>query len=122
MIPIVKIEGIKLHENGYERDNQYWSAISLIEHSKGYGVFDLPLAGINLNTEAWSQQSDIDWFIFHAKRVEEVDLKHPIILDDMGVICDGWHRVVKAILKGHKTIKAIRLESMPAPDKQLKTE
>ena len=32
-----------------------------------------------------------------------------------GTICDGWHRVVKTILKGETTIKAIRIEEMPDP-------
>lgn len=44
--------------------------------------------------------------------------KLPIILDDLGYITDGWHRVAKAILEGKETIKAVRIQNMPAPDGQ----
>jgi len=50
---------------------------------------------------------------YHIDRVNKADFKHPILIDNQGCICDGWHRVMKAIMLGHTTIKAIRLLDMP---------
>ena len=47
------------------------------------------------------------------KRTNNADLKYPIILTDKGVICDGWHRLCKAVYQGDEYIKAIRIEKMP---------
>ena len=60
---------------------------------------------------------NLSQFIFQCKRVQDCSLNYPIILDDCGQIADGYHRLCKAILEGRETIKAIRLEEMPAPDR-----
>lgn len=115
-IPKVKIEKLDLIENNYiNNGGRKWSALKLIEHSKQFETFDLPLIGVDLSSYPWNIQS-IDDFCYHVKRVMNTDLKHPILLDDYGRICDGFHRVSKAILLGKTHIKAIRLESMPEPD------
>ena len=114
--PIVLIEKMELIENNYVTNGKKWSTLKLIEYSKNFEPFDLPLAGINLGTPAWGIEN-MDDFIFHVKRLEEVNVIHPILLDDIGQICDGWHRIIKAILSGNTTIKAIRLNTMPDPDK-----
>lgn len=106
-----------MDENNYVDGNHEWNCLKLIEHSKQFPVFELPLAGIDISRIPWSEQMCIDSFIYHAKRIENTSLKHPIILDDTGCVADGWHRICKAILKGDTTIKAIRLETMPKPDK-----
>jgi len=114
--PVVPVDGIELHENEFDDGNARWSTLKLIQHSKKFPFFDMPLAGINLSGGAWGETMSFDDFIHHCNRVENTDLKHPIILDDQGIICDGWHRVCKAILEGRNTIKATRLNSMPKPD------
>ena len=43
-------------------------------------------------------------------------VKYPIILDDLGQVADGNHRIAHAILDGKKSILAYRLINMPAPD------
>lgn len=53
-------------------------------------------------------------FASHMKQVNEADLQYPVILSPCGVIIDGRHRLVKAIVEGRKTIKFKRLEEMPA--------
>lgn len=86
----------------------------LIEISKDLPVFDIPLAGIDLSRMPWTI-NDIKDFCHHYKRVSEADSKYPIILDSTGYICDGWHRLTKAILNGDSHIKAVRLTTMPEP-------
>lgn len=39
-------------------------------------------------------------------RIRDADLSYPIFLTGKGQIIDGYHRVLKAIQKGEKTIKA----------------
>ena len=52
----------------------------------------------------------------HARRAFETDLRFPIILAPEGWIMDGSHRLMKAWILRHKTIAAVRLPSLPAPD------
>lgn len=111
-IPKVNIKEFKLCDNNYIVDRKKYSVLSLIEHSNKYKSFDLPLAGINLREKPWEVE-DIDDFIFEVNRVKKSSLEYPILIDQYGTICDGWHRICKAIILGNKTIKAIRLESMP---------
>ncbi len=112
---------MELIENEYQdQHGNIWCALKLIEHSKKYKPFKLPLIGIDLTRLPWDVDN-ISTFIHHAKRIKKTSLKHPIILDDEGMITDGWHRVAKAILKGETHIKAIRLETMPTPDRTEKS-
>ena len=116
----VKIKETKLSENTYcinvDKYQHSWDVTNLIQYckEKEYEVFDLPLVGIDISIKVWDVNS-IQSFISHSKRVKDVDMSKPIILDDTGFICDGWHRVIKAIVNGDKIIKAIRIEEMPEP-------
>lgn len=117
-LPLTPIESFSLEESQYVRGSEIWKATTLIDYckAKGYKPFDLPLSGISLAGENFTSPCTAS-FIFQMKRVQNADLSHPIILDDLGQIADGWHRVCKAILEGRTTIKAIRMDSMPAYDK-----
>ncbi len=113
----VRISEFTHRENNYTVNTQDGSksyrAVDLIEASKDLEPFDLALQGIAIGSSPWG--SSIKSFVFHYERVNNADLKYPIILDDEGFICDGWHRVAKAILNGQTHIKAVRLEVMPEP-------
>jgi hypothetical protein len=52
----------------------------------------------------------------HCRRINNASLEKPIILNADGSLMDGGHRLCKAILEGHKTIKAVQFTSMPEPD------
>ena len=52
----------------------------------------------------------------HARRINEADLGHPIILSSDGHVLDGMHRVARAFLEGRRTVKARRLIVDPEPD------
>lgn len=117
-LPLVPIEKFSLEESQYERGNKIWMATTLIDYCKAkeYKEFDLPLAAVDLS-EMNFRCCCLSEFIWQMKRVQDTDLDYPVILDDLGQIADGYHRVCKAILEGMTTIKAIRMESMPAYDK-----
>ena len=91
--------------------NRY-SVAKLIDDTKHLKPFDCPLAAINLSANIW-QDCDMFGLAFHVKKVTEADLEKPIILDWRGVIADGRHRVIRAIVDGHSTIKAVRMTWKP---------
>ena len=98
----VRISQMTFGESEFVRGNKVWRAESLW----AVDLTDHPFPADNLSQ-----------FIFQCKRVQDCSLNYPIILDDCGQIADGYHRLCKAILEGRETIKAIRLEEMPAPDR-----
>lgn len=53
----------------------------------------------------------------HMAAINAADLSYPIILDEDGEIMDGRHRIMKAMLAGEKTIKAVRFDENPSPCK-----
>lgn len=93
----------------------HWSVPRLIQLSKDLPVMEIPLVHINMyhSFESMSMRD----FIGHMKSVLSADLSYPIILDEDGDIMDGRHRLMKALLDGRETIKAVRFESNPSPCK-----
>ena len=77
----------------------------------------MPIAGIDLDAHIWDGYN-ILWLAFHVKKVQEADLSKPIILDWNGSIADGRHRLIKAIVQGRRTIKAVRITWEIEPDKK----
>lgn len=116
-IPKVVIDKYDLSDNFYNARGKKWNVSNLIQYCKENNLksFDLPLAAINLSGMPWEDLNCIAHFIDHMKQALDTDLNFPIIIDSYGVVADGWHRIAKAIVNGHKTIKAVRLESMPTP-------
>ena len=55
--------------------------------------------------------------VMHMKAVNDANLNFPIIMDEDGEIMDGRHRIMKALLTGEETIKAVRFDENPAPCK-----
>lgn len=91
-----------------------WDVPTLIQFAKEkkYKVIKIPLDGIDLSWNPFDSYDTND-FIKHVKRVKDTDLKYPILIDDLGTVCDGWHRIVKAIIENKTYINAIRLKEMP---------
>jgi hypothetical protein len=55
--------------------------------------------------------------VMHMKAVNAADLEKPIILDEDGELMDGRHRLMKAMLLGNETIRAVRFDENPPPDR-----
>lgn len=91
-----------------------WSVAMLIDDAKDLEPFDLPLAGMNLSDVIWVG-CNIHDLAFHCKKMNEADLKIPIILSWEGQIADGRHRIIKALMLGRRTIKAVRMTWKPTP-------
>ena len=114
--PTLDIDGLAFHESYYTTRGNTYDAPTLVAFAKhkNYKTFDLPLVGIDISHMPFSANT-FGQFLYHLKRVNDTNLDYPVILDDEGVICDGWHRVAKAYLEGRPTVKAIRLLEMPDP-------
>ena len=113
-LPTLDIDGLAFHESYYSTRGNTYDAPTLVAFAKykNYKTFDLPLVGIDISHMPFSTTT-FGQFLYHLKRVNDTSLDYPVILDDEGVICDGWHRVAKAYLEGRPTVKAIRLLEMP---------
>jgi hypothetical protein len=90
-----------------------WRVSRLFELTKGLPVMDIPLDHLYIYNKY--ENLSLREMVMHIKAVNNADLSYPIILDEDGETMDGRHRIMKAILEGHKTIKAVRFEENPPP-------
>lgn len=113
-LPTVKIpEWHKDHTTQtYSIDGKEWSVARLVELSKNLPIFDAPLNTLCLRYEYVCDMRDLT---MHVKAVINADLKFPIILSEDGTILDGRHRVMKALLNGLSSVKAVRFDQNPEP-------
>jgi len=92
-----------------------WSVDRLIQLSKDFKVFKIPVDGLNVYTK---YDITLRQLVAHIKAVQKADLKFPIILDEDGEILDGRHRIMKAILEGKSYVLAVRFGLNPTPCKR----
>lgn len=90
-----------------------WSVARLVELARGLPVMDIPMAHLNVyNTY---ENLTLRQMAGHIRAVMDADMNYPIILDEDGEIMDGRHRVLKALVEGLPTIKAVRFLENPDP-------
>jgi hypothetical protein len=104
-------------EHGFDA----WDVDRLIEQSKSLPVREVDLASIDeIDSVYWfddqSQRPTVRHVVDHVRLIEEVDLSHPIILGFDGRVMDGMHRIAKALLQGHATIRAVQFDTDLEPD------
>lgn len=113
----INISGCTVANNTFSDVNGgVYQVARLIELAKELEPFDVPLRCICISTEIWSPIKTARLLADHIKRVNDTNLEYPVIMDADGLIMDGWHRVVKALVEGRETIKAVRFEKTPSPD------
>jgi hypothetical protein len=90
-----------------------WHVSRLIQLAKDLPVMEVPLDHLYV----YHKYDDISLreMVMHINAINNADLSCPIILDEDGEILDGRHRIMKAMLEGEKTIKAVRFEENPNP-------
>lgn len=105
---------------GYYNDGtgNLYSVARLVDMCKDLEPFDAPLQSFDLSNQIWTGYSIFD-LAFHVKAVNDADLDFPIILDWNGTIADGRHRLIKALVLGHTTIKCVRMYWKPEADKSI---
>lgn len=92
-----------------------WNVARLFELSRALPVMEIPLDHLNVY-EVYDKLT-LRGMVMHMRAVNAADLSRPIILDEDGEIMDGRHRIMKALLLGETTIKAVRFDENPEPDK-----
>jgi hypothetical protein len=90
-----------------------WSVPRLFELSRSLPVMEVPLNHLSL----WYtyEKLTLREMVMHMKAVNAADLDKPIILDEDGELMDGRHRLMRAMLNGDATVKAVRFEENPVP-------
>lgn len=103
------------HEQMCTLGRHSWSVPRLIELTRGMPVMDVPLRHLSLYYTY--EKLTLREMVMHMKAVVEADLSFPIILDEDGELMDGRHRLMKAMLTGAETIRAVRFDENPSPDR-----
>lgn len=119
--PIIKYaKPTPLQDRYCDDDGNCWNVARLIDLCKDLKPFDCPLASLDLSDKIWSNY-DIDFLAFHIKKVMAADLSKPIIIAWNGSVADGRHRIIKALVEGKRTIKAVRMQDRPTPCSEIKS-
>ncbi len=90
-----------------------WSVPRLFALSKNLPVMEVPLDHLSVYHQY--EKLTLREMVMHMKAVNAADLSYPIILDEDGEVMDGRHRIMQAMLRGVKTIKAVRFDENPRP-------
>jgi hypothetical protein len=98
-----------------------WDVDNLVQATAHLPVKDVELDAIReVDTLYWFNDGDerptVRRMAEHMRLVRDVDPSFPIILGADGRVMDGMHRVVRALLEGQPTIRAVQFEEDPEPD------
>ena len=109
------------HFRASEQGLLAWDVRRLVRLSR-----DLPLQAValsdiaELDREHWyghgSATPTVRSVVEHCQLIMAADLAYPIILDSVGRVMDGMHRIGKALMLGHDYIDAVQFTVDPAPD------
>ena len=113
-LPLIRFRDIEPLQDYYEDSGRFYSVAKLIDDCKDLEPFDCPIAALDLSHEIWAGSCMLG-LAQHVAKVNAADLDKPIILAWDGSLADGRHRVLKAIIKGRKTVKAVRMTWKPEP-------
>lgn len=106
-----------LQDRYSDRDGNLYSVARLVDDSKHLPVFEVPVAALCVGDVIWAGATIFD-LAFHVRKCMDADLDCPILLDWNGDIADGRHRLITAIAKGKRTLKARRITWKPEPDRK----
>ena len=108
------VEWLKPDQQMARLGRNSWSVPRLFELSRNLPVMDVRID--HMSVYFVYEKLTLREMVGHIKAVQDADLSFPIILDEDGELMDGRHRLMKAILEGRQTIKAVRFEENPSPD------
>jgi len=92
-----------------------WSVPRLFELSRNLPIMEVPINHLSLYYTY--EKLTLRDMVMHMNAINNADLDKPIILDEDGELMDGRHRLMKAMLLGKETIKAVRFDENPSPCK-----
>ncbi len=99
------------HLREVDGDLYAWDVFELIRLAEGLEVRETPLSSFpEIDEEYWYEvggaRPTCRDIIKHAQLINDADLSYPILLCKDGRVMDGMHRLCKASMLGHKSIKA----------------
>jgi hypothetical protein len=97
----------------------FWWTKTLWAASSGLPVVEVPIAEIReFDEDCWfsGRAPSCREVAEHARRIQDADLSHPVILASDGQLMDGGHRISKAWLEGRQVVDAVRFALDPDPD------
>jgi hypothetical protein len=106
-------EWIKPDQQMARLGSHQWAVPRLFELARNLPIMDVVID--HMSVYFTYEKLTLRELVGHMKAVEAADLERPIILDEDGCLMDGRHRLMKAILLGHRTIKAVRFDENPSP-------
>lgn len=92
-----------------------WSVPRLFELSRNLPIMEVPINHLSLYYTY--EKLTLRDMVMHMNAINNADLDKPIILDEDGELMDGRHRLMKTMLLGLETIKAVRFDQNPIPCK-----
>lgn len=92
-----------------------WSVPRLFELSRNLPIMEVPINHLSLYYTY--EKLTLRDMVMHMNAINNADLDKPIILDEDGELMDGRHRLMRAMLIGKETIKAVRFDENPSPCK-----
>lgn len=95
--------------------DRMWRVSDLVKAIENEPVYEIPLAFIDLASHSFGTEGGLVDFAIHMRHVNESDSSFPVIFDQWGRILDGRHRIVKAIMEGRTTIRAVRIPDGTEP-------
>ncbi len=98
-----------------------WDVKRLWQLSREFPVFDFDVSEFSgLDVDMWFCGVNVPTVrnvYHHCLRIDGADLSYPVMLDASGMVLDGVHRLLKAMMLGHRSVPAVRFDSMPEPDR-----
>ncbi|SDE00485.1 hypothetical protein [Auraticoccus monumenti] len=109
----------EVHSRLVDGERHWYRTRRLWELAADLPVHQVPLTDVaELDQDCWFEYSTptIRKVAEHARRIRDVDPRHPIILAADGTLMDGGHRLARAWLEGRASVPAVRFETDPLPD------
>jgi hypothetical protein len=97
-----------------------WDVDRLVALSADFPVIEVAIDTLpDVDTPYWFDDDDpptVRKVADHVRLVNEVDVEFPIIIGPDRRVMDGMHRVVRALIEGRSTIRAVQFAELPEPD------
>lgn len=98
-----------------DKHGNVWREETLKEAAKPLLVEPFRVKDIPMDKVIHWKVTNVKDCIVHFSRLRAADCSIPIILKSDGVVMDGWHRIIKALIEGEElTAKQFKVD--PPPD------
>ncbi len=112
----MEISNHKRYGRYIDAEGHVWIHTHLIWNARELEIVQMPIDELQLEMQLLWKMENIRDFIVHMEKVNNADLNYPIIVSAEGHVMDGMHRIVKAILRGNKSVRGVKFPVTPPPD------